>query len=96
MNELRRNSVLSVLLAMQGALVLLGAILLGLTGSVIFPFDTLVGADASVAALVLGAGLVMTYRHRPVPGSTWHRATIRRGRPVVTQGSPSPANSVTS
>lgn len=70
--ETRRRA-LSILLALEGALILVGAVLLGFTGSVLSPLDTVIGADASVAAIVLGAGLILAYRH---PHRMWVNLAI--------------------
>jgi len=68
-----RNQVLSVLLLVQGALILVGAVLLGFSGSVFAPLDNVVGTDASVAAVVLGAALVLAFR---TPVKTWINLAI--------------------
>lgn len=63
-----RRRALSILLALQGALILVGAVLLGFTGSVFAPLDNLVGTEASVAAIVLGAAFILAYR---APARVW-------------------------
>jgi hypothetical protein len=68
-----RNRVLSILLLVQGALILVGAVLLGFSGSVFAPLDNVVGTDASVAAVVLGAALVLAFR---TPVKTWINLAI--------------------
>jgi len=68
-----RTRALSVLLAVQGAIILVGAVLLGLTGSVVAPLDNVVGADASIAAIVLGAAFILAYR---TPTKTWLNLAI--------------------
>ena len=68
-----RTRALSVLLVVQGAIILVGAVLLGLTGSVIAPLDNIVGADASIAAIVLGAAFIMSYR---APTKVWLNLAI--------------------
>jgi hypothetical protein len=73
MSDERRRRWLSVLLALQGALILAGAVLLGATGSVIAPFDNFVGTDASVAAVVLGAGFILAFRR---PRRVWCNLAI--------------------
>src|SRR5258708_11430987 len=57
-----RTRALSILLVLQGGLILVGAVLLGLTGSVFAPLDSVVGADASIAAVVLGPAFILAYR----------------------------------
>ncbi|HXA43511.1 MAG TPA: hypothetical protein VNV65_11450 [Candidatus Solibacter sp.] len=47
--------------------------LLGLTGSVFAPLDSIVGADASIAAIVLGAAFILAYR---TPNKTWLNLAI--------------------
>jgi hypothetical protein len=68
-----KTRVLSILLLMQGALILVGAVLLGFQGSVFAPLDSIVGADASVAAVVLGAAFIMAFR---TPVRTWINLAI--------------------
>jgi hypothetical protein len=68
-----RNRVLSILLLVQGALILVGAVLLAFSGSVFAPLDNVVGTDASVAAVVLGAALVLAFR---TPVKTWINLAI--------------------
>jgi hypothetical protein len=68
-----RNRVLSILLLVQGALILVGAVLLSFSGSVFAPLDNVVGTDASVAAVVLGAALVLAFR---TPVKTWINLAI--------------------
>ncbi len=68
-----KTKALSALLVIQGAIILVGAVLLGLTGSVIAPFDNIVGADASIAAVVLGAAFIMAYR---TPTRAWLNLAI--------------------
>ena len=68
-----RHRALQVLLVLQGALILVGAVFLGLTGSVLAPLDSVVGADASIAAIVLGAAFVLAYR---TPTKAWLNLAI--------------------
>ncbi len=68
-----RRRALSVLLVVQGALILMGAVLLGFTGSVILPLDSIVGAEASVAAVVLGAAFILAFRS---PTRSWVNLAI--------------------
>ena len=68
-----KTRALSVLLLVQGALILVGAVLLGFSGSVFAPLDNVVGTDASVAAVVLGAALVLAFR---TPVKTWINLAI--------------------
>ena len=68
-----RRALASVLLGLQGGLILLGAVLVGMTGTAWFPFDSLVGTDASVAALVMGAAFVLAIR---TPTQTWINLAI--------------------
>jgi hypothetical protein len=68
-----RTKALSVLLVLQGAVVLVGAVLLGLTGSIVAPLDSVVGADASIAAIVLGAAFIMAYK---TPTRAWLNLAI--------------------
>lgn len=70
--ETRRRA-LGIILALDGALILVGAVLLGISASNIFPIDTFVGTNASVAAIVLGAGLVLAYR---APSRMWVNLAI--------------------
>lgn len=68
-----RRAILAALLAVQGALILVGAVIVAFTGTTLFPFDALVGADASVAAIVLGAAFIMAFR---MPTRTWVNLAI--------------------
>ena len=68
-----RRAGISVLLAIQGALILMGAVLSGFTGSVFVPLDNIVGAEASVAAIVLGAAFILAFR---TPNRTWVNLAI--------------------
>ncbi len=68
-----RTRALSILLVLQGGLILVGAVLLGLTGSVFAPLDSVVGADASIAAIVLGAAFILAYR---TPNKAWLNLAI--------------------
>lgn len=68
-----RTRALSILLVVQGALILVGAVLLGLTGSIFSPLDSVVGADASIAAIVLGAAFILAYR---TPTKAWLNLAI--------------------
>ena len=68
-----RTRALSILLMLQGAVILVGAVLLGLTGSVIAPLDQVVGADASIAAIVLGAAFILANR---TPTKSWLNLAI--------------------
>lgn len=68
-----RRAVLGALLALQGGLILLAAILTGVVGSTLFPMDAVVGVDASVAAVVLGAALVLAFRN---PTRAWVNLAI--------------------
>jgi len=68
-----RTRALGVLLALQGALILVGAVLLGFTGSIIAPLDNVLGSDASIAAIVLGAAFILAYR---VPTRAWVNLAI--------------------
>jgi hypothetical protein len=69
----RRTRVLSILLLVQGALILTGAVLLGFSASLSAPLDSVVGTDASVAAVVLGAALILAFR---TPVRTWINLAI--------------------
>jgi hypothetical protein len=68
-----KTRALSILLMLQGAVILVGAVLLGLTGSVIAPLDQVVGADASIAAIVLGAAFILANR---TPTKSWLNLAI--------------------
>ena len=68
-----RRAVISVLLALQGALILMGAVISGFTGSVFAPLDNIVGAEASVAAIVLGAAFILAFR---APTRIWVNLAI--------------------
>lgn len=68
-----RTRALSVLLAVQGALILVGAVLLGFTGSLLAPLDNVVGSEASVAAIVLGAAFILAFR---TPTRVWINLAI--------------------
>lgn len=68
-----RRAALSVLLAVQGALILMGAVLIGITGTVLAPLDNVVGAEASVAAIVLGAAFILAFR---TPTRVWVNLAI--------------------
>jgi hypothetical protein len=68
-----KTRALSILLLVQGALILVGAVLLGFQASVFAPLDSVVGTDASVAAIVLGAALIMAFR---TPVRTWINLAI--------------------
>ena len=71
-SEHRRRAI-SVLLAVQGALILVGAVLLAFTGSAFAPLDNVVGSEASVAAIVLGAALILAFR---APARIWINLAI--------------------
>jgi hypothetical protein len=68
-----RRAALAVLLAIQGALILMGAVLIGVTGTVLAPLDNVVGAEASVAAIVLGAAFILAFR---TPTRAWVNLAI--------------------
>src|SRR3984893_12908458 len=68
-----RRAGISVLLAIQGALILMGAVLSGFTVSVFVPLDNIVGAEASVAAIVLGAAFILAFR---APTRSWVNLAI--------------------
>src|ERR1700737_5149765 len=63
-----RRAILSGLLGVQGVLILMGAVLLGFTSPLSAQLDNVVGAEASVAAIVLGAAFVMAF---PPPTRRW-------------------------
>jgi hypothetical protein len=68
-----RRAVVSVALAIQGALILVGAVLVGFNGSLSAPLDNVVGAEASVAAIVLGAAFILAFR---TPNRNWVNLAI--------------------
>jgi len=68
-----RRAVVSVALAIQGALILVGAVLVGFNGSLSAPLDNVVGAEASVAAIVLGAAFILAFR---TPNRSWVNLAI--------------------
>src|SRR5258708_38562737 len=68
-----RTWALMILLVVEGALILVGAVLLGLTGSIFSPLDSVVGAHASIAAIVLGAAFILAYR---TPSKVWLNLAI--------------------
>jgi hypothetical protein len=68
-----RRAVISVALALQGALVLMGAVLVGFNGTLSAQLDNIVGAEASVAAIVLGAAFILAFR---TPNRTWVNLAI--------------------
>ena len=68
-----RRAVVSVALAVQGALILIGAVLVGFNGSLSAPLDNVVGAEASVAAIVLGAAFILAFR---TPNRSWVNLAI--------------------
>lgn len=68
-----RRAILSGLLGVQGVLILMGAVLLGFTSPLSAQLDNVVGAEASVAAIVLGAAFVMAFR---TPTRTWVNLAI--------------------
>jgi Na+-transporting NADH:ubiquinone oxidoreductase subunit NqrB len=68
-----RRAVVSVALALQGALILIGAVLVGFNGALSAPLDNIVGAEASVAAIVLGAAFILAFR---TPNRTWVNLAI--------------------
>ena len=68
-----RRSILSVLLAVQGGLIMLGAIMVGVGATSILPLDQMFGTDASVAAVVLGAALLLAFR---TPNRMWTNLAI--------------------
>src|SRR5258708_28549704 len=93
-----RTWALMILLVVEGALILVGAVLLGLTGSIFSPLDSVVGAHASIAAIVLGAAFILAYR---TPSKVWlNLAIMYNALAVVAQlwkgsggwGSPSPTS----
>ncbi|HEV3231127.1 MAG TPA: hypothetical protein VG245_02605 [Candidatus Dormibacteraeota bacterium] len=70
-----------MLLALQGALILAGAVVLGFSASAIFPLDQVFGTDASVAAIVLGAALIMAFR---APTRSWvNLALLYEGLTII-------------
>ena len=73
MKSEHRRAILGVLLAVQGGLIILGAILVAVGATSILPIDNVVGADASVAALVLGAAFILAYR---TPTRAWVNLAI--------------------
>jgi hypothetical protein len=78
------RAIRSVLLALEGALILLGATLLAFTGEAMFPVDTVIGIDAAVAAMVLGAAFILAFR---TPTRAWvNIAILYNGLTVLLQG----------
>jgi hypothetical protein len=74
----------SVLLALEGALILLGATLVAFTGEAMFPVDTVIGIDAGVAAMVLGAAFILAFR---TPTRAWiNLAILYNALTIVLQG----------
>ena len=73
MKSEHRRAVVSVLLALQGALILVGAILKSVGGAVFVPFDYFVGVDATIAGIVLGAAFVLAFR---TPNRQWVNLAI--------------------
>jgi Na+-transporting NADH:ubiquinone oxidoreductase subunit NqrB len=51
----------------------MGAVLIGVTGTVLAPLDNVVGAEASVAAIVLGAAFILAFR---TPTRAWVNLAI--------------------
>src|SRR5258708_39754364 len=56
-----RTRALSILLVLQGGLILVGAVLLGLTGSVFAPLDSVVAADPSIPAIAPRAAFILPH-----------------------------------
>jgi ABC-type sulfate transport system permease subunit len=64
----RRRAILGILLAVEGALIIAGAIVVAFSVSALYPLDQLLGADASIAAVVLGGAFIMSFRN---PTRSW-------------------------
>jgi hypothetical protein len=74
---------LGMLLAVQGAFIIAGALIVAFSVSPLFPLDQLIGADASIAAVVLGAAFIMSFR---TPTRAWvNLAILYEGVTIVTQ-----------
>ena len=73
MKSEHRRAILGVLLAVQGGLIILGAIVVAVGATSVLPIGNVVGADASVAALVLGAAFILAYR---TPTRAWVNLAI--------------------
>ncbi|MFY9616220.1 MAG: hypothetical protein WAT58_12550 [Candidatus Dormiibacterota bacterium] len=73
MKSEHKKAILGVLLAVQGALIIVGAILVAVGATSILPLDVMVGTDASVAAVVLGAAFVLNFR---TPTRAWVNLAI--------------------
>lgn len=79
----RRRAVLGILLALEGALIIAGAVVVAFSVSALYPLDQLLGADASIAAVVLGAAFIMTFRN---PTRSWvNLAILYSSLTIVTQ-----------
>ena len=83
MKSEHRRAVLGILLAVQGGLIILGAILVAVGATSILPFDNIVGSDASVAALVLGAAFILAYR---TPTRAWVNLAVMYNALVIVLG----------
>ncbi len=78
-----RHAILSILLVVQGAFILVGAALVAFSSSALYPLDQLFGADASIAAIVLGAAFIMAFR---TPSRQWvNLALLYEGLTIVVQ-----------
>ncbi|MHB8509258.1 MAG: hypothetical protein ACYDGR_11510 [Candidatus Dormibacteria bacterium] len=78
-----RRAILGMLLAIQGALIIAGAVIVAFSVSALYPLDQLLGADASIAAIVLGAAFIMAFR---TPTRAWvNLALMYEGVTIVIQ-----------
>ncbi|MFN2463715.1 MAG: hypothetical protein ABR573_07430 [Candidatus Dormibacteria bacterium] len=69
----RKRAILGLLLALEGVLIIAGAVVVAFSVSALYPLDQLLGADASVAAVVIGAAFIMTFRN---PTRSWVNLAI--------------------
>jgi hypothetical protein len=78
-----QRAALGMLLAVQGAFIIAGAVIQAFSVSALLPLDQLIGADASIAAVVLGAAFIMGCLN---PTRAWvNLAILYEGLTIVTQ-----------
>jgi hypothetical protein len=68
-----KKAILGVLMAIQGGLIIVGAVLVAVGATSILPLDVMVGTDASVAGVVLGAAFILNFR---TPTRAWVNLAI--------------------
>jgi hypothetical protein len=78
-----RKAILGALLALQGGLIILGAVLVAMGATSIIPIDNIVGTDASVAAIVLGGAFILAFR---TPSRAWINLAVMYNALVLLLG----------